>query len=395
MATESSNAGEQGKPKEKSPMDLILEHINTRFDNTDANVAGIRNQVDGIAGSITVMQSGIERNRTDIGLLSNQLNAMKSNVPSVNAISTQVKDAVARELRSAGVGPGITDEWDKLIKNKLKDVDKEMDRAKAVATASALRPRAASTGHQRDERQAYWEARRCARISPIPGSGTELWTGAEDFFFSKMNIPRTELQHKHVTHVERVNAGRRSKIKDELLVVFANVRVRDMVASYASNLSAWKNASPPVNFRMEFPDHLAGVFRTLDNFGHVLKERLGKATKRNIKFDDVKHTLYMDICPENEKEWLRVDFELAQEEMALVKPRTASARSRLSSLGSTLGGPSRTPAASSTAASPCSAMFTSALSSQAWASGPSTTSSAPSEMETDSQAGSSWAGPPT
>ena len=143
-----------------------------------------------------------------------------------------------------------------------------------------------------------------------------------------------ELSQKQVINVERINAGKRSKIKDEVLVVFSSVRVRNMVASYTSNLAEWKGSVPPINFRMEFPDHLAGVFKTLDSYGHVLKGKLGKTTRRNIKFDDTKKTLYMDICPHNEKEWLRVDYELAREEMELVKPRTASARSRFGSLGS-------------------------------------------------------------
>ena len=78
-----------------------------------------------------------------------------------------------------------------------------------------------------------------------------------------MGIPRSELQHKHVVHVERVVAGKRSKIKDEALVVFSSIKVRDMVGSYTSNLANWKNAVPPINFRLEFPDHLAGVFRTM------------------------------------------------------------------------------------------------------------------------------------
>ena len=153
-----------------------------------------------------------------------------SNRHTDESITAKVKNAVTKEMRNAGVDASAAKEWDRLISEKLKKVDVELDKAKAIASASALRPRPSSTGNQRDESQSYWDARRCARISPVPGTGKDLWTGAEDFFFQKMNIPRTQLLHKHVIHIERVNAGRRSKIKDEVLVTFSSVRIRDMVA---------------------------------------------------------------------------------------------------------------------------------------------------------------------
>ena len=115
--------------------------------------------------------------------------------------------------------------------------------------------------------------------------------------------------------------------------------------------------------RIDVPSHLQGVKRVLDEYGYVLKKEIGQEFKRNIKFDDMKRTLYMDICPHDENEWLRVDYDLAQEEMALVKPRTASARSRFSSTGSAAA------LCSETSSSPA---FSSALSSQEWTSTPST-----------------------
>ena len=375
-----------GTTNKGDPFKMMMDQLLTRFDQSDAKLIKVGSDVAGINENIRGMQNQIANNRNDIAAISEQVNDLK------RSNKDEVANQVAAELRRAGVGAGASAEIDKLIQEKMRRVDKEIDKARAIAGASALRPRPASTSAL-DEGQAYWHARKCAWISPVPGSGSELWAGCAKFFYEKMRIPPSQLEHKHVIHVERVTAGRKSKIQDEALVVFSSVRVRDMVSSYASNLADWKNCVPPFNFRMEFPDHLAGVFRTLDNYGHVLKNRLGHSTKRNIKFDDVKKTLYMDICPHNEKEWLRVDYELAPEEMALVRPKTACARTMFGSLGSAL--------TSEHSAPDSPAVFTSALSSPHWSNPPKGSSRATGDpnMETEDEptptpAAPTWSGPP-
>ena len=122
---------------------------------------------------------------------------------------------------------------------------------------------------------------------------------------------------------------RPEKIRDEVLVTFTNVRIRDMVASYASNLANYKKASSPINFRLEIPDYLRGVFRTLESHGHSMRERFGPGFRRHIKYDDSKKTLVMDVCKPNETKWIRVDHEFAQSELQLLKPNSDSARERL------------------------------------------------------------------
>ena len=60
----------------------------------------------------------------------------------------------------------------------------------------------------------------------------------------------------------------------------------------------------------------------------------------------------MDVCPEGETEWMRVDPDLAAEQLAIVKPKSGNARTRLGSLGSLVasGSYSSTTAASFTSA---------------------------------------------
>ena len=239
-------------------------------------------------------------------------------------------------MKSAGVYSGSAGEVDKMLKEKMRAVDQEIDKFKACRTAA----RYSNTNKKQDDE--YWNARKCARLSPVPGTGSDMWRNAGNFFYEYMGVPKDYLPQSAVQHVERVHAGRRQKIKDEVIVQFTNVRIRDMVASYASNLAKYKNSNPPVNFRLEIPDCLRDVFRTLEKYGHTLKDRLGPGLKRHIKFDDQKKTLYMDVCKPTETEWIRVDFDFALEEVQQARGlcASASARARLgssSSQGSTNG----------------------------------------------------------
>ena len=79
-----------------------------------------------------------------------------------------------------------------MIKEKMTKVDQQLDRAKAVVSASALKTRSASVGNA-DEGQAYWYARKCVRISPVEGSGPELWGNVGAFFYDKMRVPKDQL----------------------------------------------------------------------------------------------------------------------------------------------------------------------------------------------------------
>lgn len=131
-----------------------------------------------------------------------------------------------------------------------------------------------------------------------------------------MVVPKSNLTESLVEEVRRIEVVRKrierrtpTKITNELLVVFK-------AYSFASNLA--KTSSQGTGIRMEIPAHLQGVFRTLDNHGHLLKERHGPGFKRSIHFDDLDMSLYMDIKIPNQDRWLRVDYEAARDELKFV-----------------------------------------------------------------------------
>ena len=155
------------------------------------------------------------------------------------------------------------------------------------------------------------------RIFPIIGSTQEeLLTALDEFIIDKLRIPCGVLSKEDVVYVRKVKTAKKSKIQDELLVVFESVHVRDLVQSYARNLAEWTgtNGKPMAGLRLEIPEKLLGDFKSLEQYGHAMREKHGVGFKRHIKLDDSVMGLYMDVYPPQAKQWIRVDMDLVRED---------------------------------------------------------------------------------
>ena len=155
------------------------------------------------------------------------------------------------------------------------------------------------------------------RVSPIiGGNDEELWNSLSAFFSEKMKIPSGTITAKDVEAVRKLVPTRRSKTLNEVLVVYVDVRTRDMIQSYARNLAAWTEGGKSLaGIRLEIPDHLMGDFKSFEQYGHSLKKMHCKEFKRHIKFDDTNMCLFIDIkLPE--EEWMRLDIDIARADNA-------------------------------------------------------------------------------
>ena len=159
---------------------------------------------------------------------------------------------------------------------------------------------------------------RCFPVKTSPKmSKEEMIQEALHFFYDKMGVEQCELGAEHIEEVRRVSAGRRkTNIKDEVIVIFTNIAMRDMVSTYAANLGEWRKENDRddivVGIRLEIPDHLSGVFRVLDRHGHQLRDEHGRGLKRRIKYDDVERTLVLDArLPGEDMDWHRIDYATA------------------------------------------------------------------------------------
>ena len=67
---------------------------------------------------------------------------------------------------------------------------------------------------------------------------------------------------------------------------------------------------------MEIPEELADTFRLLSRFGTRLRARHGNGTRRHIKLDEFKGSLYSNIKLPGDTEWTRVLPEMARADLA-------------------------------------------------------------------------------
>lgn len=106
-------------------------------------------------------------------------------------------------------------------------------------------------------------------------------------------------------------------VVNEVLVVFRNSKVRDLVISHSSNLAGRVDGTgrPTAGTRIEIPQELKETFGLLARFGTRLRARHGEGTKRHIKFDDYAGSLYTNVKLPGDMEWTRVTPDMAREDI--------------------------------------------------------------------------------
>ena len=169
----------------------------------------------------------------------------------------------------------------------------------------------------------YWHCRRALRLRPIaPGNDRQA---VEEFLVDTLGLGNGFITDMGPINVRRVPFGPGAKVKNEAVVIFDSVEVRDAVKSAAKNL-AGKDSSYGV--RLELPNHLKSAMSALQSVSYEIKQRYAGA-RRNVLFDDSTMDLVLDFCTDEAKEWRRMTSEQAVER----KKKTADKTGRFS-LGS-------------------------------------------------------------
>lgn len=156
-----------------------------------------------------------------------------------------------------------------------------------------------------------------------------------------MEVPKENLQEESVEVVRRIHRAKRkskSRIRDELLVLFKDVETRDMVMSFAPNLAKTNNTDSPASIAMDCPLHLVNIFKSFERHGGHLRRLHGRELKHNIRFDDCNMSLIMQIRLPGEREWFKVDISSVREDnLNEDRQMAALARSRIASCSSISG----------------------------------------------------------
>ena len=163
--------------------------------------------------------------------------------------------------------------------------------------------------HSDSRRAAYDKARRSMRVWPIEGDNNdEMDAGFRDFAVDALQIQDTVVRRARITDIVRVRSSPQSISYLEILVSFEDAAERDYYFSRARNLATYRDESgnPTAGVRMDIPPHLMATFRLLNDHGFDIKKAHGKETRKYVKFDDIRGSLYLEIKLPGQQNWVKV-----------------------------------------------------------------------------------------
>ena len=140
----------------------------------------------------------------------------------------------------------------------------------------------------------YIKARRSLRIWPIEGQDEREMTASLKRFLEDA----LEIEDTHSLGIESIVRARNSPtgiVYNEVIIKFDSTENRDFVSTLGSKLADLvdENGRPENGLRIQIPEHLRQIFRSLDNYGHLLKCRYGEDLRKYIKFDDTHRPLFL------------------------------------------------------------------------------------------------------
>ena len=221
----------------------------------------------------------------------------------LTAIEVSIRDKVRDNERRLN---RMEAEMGRTAKNVQKLVEECVDARMSQRIVEVSRSCAAESDVDkidRIEKRDFIESRKSIKMWPVKGEGDELMPACRHFLKTALAVPVDIADSIEVASIRKIGQARRSKIKDEVLVKFSTIEDRDLIQSYASNLSRLNGEA---GIRLDFPSHLRNVFRLLETHGSLLKKSF-KDLKRSIKFDDAAMSLVMDVKLTPEDDWERID----------------------------------------------------------------------------------------
>ena len=225
----------------------------------------------------------------------------------VKGLETSIKDIKGTmkdlEERVDTIDARIDDKVEELVSNKLASADMRSIRSSDTWISGGNFAEAPTT---RDNR--YWKARRSLRMWPIKGDGPQMKTEVLKFLATKLRMGEDVITDAEDCHIARVPANRNSVIKNEVVVEFLTVDLRDLVRKSAFNLAGDKGSG----IRLEVPHHLMKNFKALESASYKLKQKY-KGLKRNIKFDDERCDLVLEFKLHDSGPWKRLHPDQAKE----------------------------------------------------------------------------------
>ena len=144
---------------------------------------------------------------------------------------------------------GLVKQQDQEKKDFVRNIERVIDDRMAyhkTTRSGVLTP----TPAEAEKERLFLLARRTMLVWPVD-LAAETGNAARKFMVNTMEIPNAVANSLNIERVDKLEQGRRSKIHNEVKIVFSSSRERDLVQSYAVNLG---KAAGQAGIRMELPE---------------------------------------------------------------------------------------------------------------------------------------------
>ena len=168
----------------------------------------------------------------------------------------------------------------------------------------------------RDLEHKYYEARRSLRIWPV--AGENLAVGVKEFLIEKL-LCGEDVNLEECT-IRRVNSASDSEVKNQVVVTFPSIAMRDEIKSLGRNLRGGGRAT---GLQIEPPDHLRGQYQSFQKLAFQLKKK-NPQLRRNVEFLDSEQCLTMDVCLSPTSPWKTIEYVDAKTVLSKARVRTES-----------------------------------------------------------------------
>ena len=172
-------------------------------------------------------------------------------------MKTKADDTV-RELRS--------------LEKRVEDIEKVREPRTICQNPRMAASTTETTSRLSEQKEtAFLKAIRSIRVWPIEGN-TSLESKVDDFFKNALCISERDQEQIIIEDIYPVRSSPRSRQHNEVCVVFRDAETRELILSYARNLSTYvdKEGNPTAGIRMEIPQHLLMIHKLLMMYGFSL-----------------------------------------------------------------------------------------------------------------------------
>ena len=219
------------------------------------------------------------------------------------------------------------------VREKMDEQERSLPEMVEIAVARKLDSRPAdaepSTGRrprqlgsaridQTEKEEKYWDARASLRMWPVVGD--DMAAAVIDFLDKKLLCPPGMVNVTDVVGIVRVVPRPDAFARDQVIVRFSSVRLRDEVKALSKNLDGTDKFT---GVQIEPPDFLRTHYQTFQRLAIQMKKK-HPSLKRSVRFLDSELCLTMNVLTARGAEWRTIDFEDAKATMKKTRERTGS-----------------------------------------------------------------------